>query len=172
MIQVCQDHFTVIKDYGKVHKGPIISIIGSIDRKYIWTAETSGKIIQFCLKTQKAIRKIELPTNCCGINHISVVENLSENKSISSLTRTYDYGEYSIGEPNIHLIVLSEDSDIFISQNILSNFVHKWNGKFLSYCNDKLDPKGLAYFHSERDLNYISSLLLSRIDDPFYDNEV
>lgn len=40
------------------------------------------------------------------------------------------------------MVILSEDNNLYISGNIISNFVNEYDGTWLSYKNDMLDPKG------------------------------
>jgi hypothetical protein len=49
------------------------------------------------------------------------------------------------------VVILSEDNNLYISGNIISGFIHEYNGTWLSYTNDMMDPDGLNYFHMTRD---------------------
>ena len=145
-------HFTKVKDYGKVHNSAITSIDGDPTGHYFFTADKSGQMIQFCLKTQIKIREFGAITKGCGIKTLRVIQQQNHEKNVANIHQSAVHdNDYCACEPNLCVVILSEDNNLFISGNIISNFINEYNGTWLSYKNDMMDPEGLNYFHLTRD---------------------
>jgi WD40 repeat protein len=143
LIQVCPIHFTKTKDYGKVHGSAITSIDGDPHGDYFFTADKSGHVIQFCLKTQRKIRKFDAITNGGGIRALHVIQHQDHEKNVSNIHQTaLNHNTYCMSEPNLCVVILSEDNNLYISGNLISNFINEYDGTWLSYKNDMLDPQG------------------------------
>jgi hypothetical protein len=152
LIQICPIHFTKTKDYGKVHNSAITTICGDLTGNYFFTADKSGQMIQFCMKTQRKIREFSGITKSCGIRTLRVIQHQGHDKNVSCIYHSpIEKNSYCVCEPNLCVVILSEDNNLYISGNIISGFINEYNGTWLSYTNDMMDPDGLNYFHMTRD---------------------
>lgn len=143
LIQVCPIHFTKTKEYGKVHSSAITSIDGDPKGHYFFTADKTGHVIQFCIKTQRKIRGFDVITKGGGIRTLRVIQHQDHAKNVSNIHQSaLNNNAYCIGEPNLCVVILSEINNLYISGNIISNFVNEYDGTWLSYKNDMLDPQG------------------------------